>query len=129
MPVYVRAPAVIPVTLGSNSAILGKSYFNSTGTSRYDDQEPLQGYRVYLDAHASKIQGNGLEIHYSAEELFIQSELKGQVHLELIGLPERCKRVLVNGRPLTRTKGWKNMMRTGDAWFLQNKKLFVSFKN
>ncbi|MBB5268742.1 TIM-barrel domain-containing protein [Algibacter amylolyticus] len=136
MPVYVRAPAILPIRIGDNSPVLGKSYFASTGTDLYNAKSVIDAFQIYpLNGAAESVfsyaavsyenKSSVVTLHINSESLFNK-----QVHIEVVDV-STVTEVIAGTKTLSSSSSWEDMMvETGRYYYDQaSKVLFVNYLN
>lgn len=132
MPVFVKAPAVIPMRISPASPIPGMSYFKSPGTTRYQSP-PVPSYRLYLSPDGTVQYEDALSALHAiktSSEIRLNfrsfSQEGGKYHFEIIDadLPDQ---VSINGTSLSPKKNWKELMKSERGYFYDegNKRLYL----
>ena len=118
LPVFVKAGIVVPLTLGKNSPVPGKSYFKAPGTKQYEN-EAIKGFRVYPKADGTLVQDDfvsGLKVRKYKTSLEVWTSNDKAAHIEVLNT-ERPGEVTLNNQKLKEAFSWEEMMEAKESYY------------
>lgn len=135
MPVYVRAPAILPIKIGNNSSVPGDSYFKSTGTDLYTNPA-IDAFRIYPEGGVAQAVFSHASVSYEGSngaivlKINADAMINQQLHFEIVDVSQVMS-VLVGNVTLTESSSWREMMDKSNHYYYDGKThvLFVNYNH
>jgi len=133
MPVYVKAPAILPIKIGDDSPVPGDSHFKSNGTDMYTNPA-IDAFRIFPVEGAAQGVFSNATVSYENKNGGIALKIKADglrskpLHFEIIDVPQ-VKEVLAGKTTLAASLSWKEMMAKPNQYYYDGQAhvLFVNY--
>ncbi len=131
MPVYVRAPVILPLRLGRNSPQPGHSYFQSAGTALYSNPA-IDAFQVFPVNDAARTDFPAGVVSYENNQGAVVLQIKMDdlcmkpIHCEIMDV-RQVSRVMAGEVTLTAASSWQKMMERPEQYYYERaaKTLYV----